>query len=174
MESWRSVSVAHFVTSEIRFAMGFVLATDLFVVLLGGVYITQFPILLERPSWIKDDSGQYISLMEEILIVSSFNPNKLSDGMNGSPSHLVCNNLPSDARIAIVNPNDVVPSDVVVAEIKHTSRDLSNNLYNYKLSKCENTNDPDRARHDTAVIDPFGKPPIRTERDEDKHTDIGH
>lgn len=173
MESWRSVTAARFVTNKISFATGFALIIDLFVVLLGGIYIAQFPLLVERPSWIKDESGQYISLVEEILVVSSFYPNRLSDGVGSNPPHLICNNLPSDARIAIVNPNDVVPSDVVVAEVKHSSKDLSNNVYSYKLSKCENTNDPDHARRETAVLDSLDKPPIRTERDSDKRTDIG-
>lgn len=172
MESWRSVTAARFVTKRIRFATGFALATDLFVILLGGIYITQFPLLVERPSWIKDESGQYISLVEEILIVSSFYPNRLSDGVGSNPPHLICNNLSSDARVAIVNPNDVVPSDVVVAEVNHSLRDLSSSVYNYKLSKCQNTNDPDHARRETVVLDPLGKPPIQTERDSDKRTDI--
>lgn len=174
MESWHSITVARSVTNKIRFATGFPLATDLLVILLGGIYITQFPLLVERPSWIKNEFGQYISLVEEILIVSSFYPNKLIDGMGSNSPHLICNNLSSNARVAIVNPNDVVPSDVVVAEINENSRDLSSNVYNYKLSKCENTNDPKHARRETTVLDPLGKPPIQTERDSDKRTDIEH
>lgn len=146
MESWRSVIALRFVTNKVRFANGFALVVDLFVVLLGGIYITQIPILVERPSWIKSDSGQYVSLVEEILIVSSFYPNKLNDSVGSNPRHLICNNLSSEARVAIVNPNDVVPGDVVVAESNHALRDLGSNVYSYKLSKCENTNDPDHAR----------------------------
>jgi len=146
LNDWTLVRLARNVSQRVSFKTIFVAFIDTFVVLLCGIFITEIPISIDRPSWLKDKSGHFVSLTEQTLFWSSFYPNIISDSAEGEFQKLVCSNLPPDVDISAANPDDVIPHDVVVAEIKKGKRQASENTYIYRLSKCENTNDPDHIR----------------------------
>lgn len=120
---------------------------DAFVFLIWGLFISRVPIVAERPSWIRDESGHYMRLAEDVLILSSFYSNKVSNDATGEPQKVICSNLPLDVKISMVNPDEVAPHDAMIAEINRGKKNDYENAYTYKLSKCENTNDPDHVKH---------------------------
>lgn len=146
MNNWYIVELARSISQKMNFRTISVFAIDTFIMLLCGTFVIAIPSLIEHPSWLKDESGQFVSLPKQILVWSSFYPNMMSNGVKGEFKRLVCSNLPPDVNVSAANPNDIIPHDVILAEIKKGKRQASENAYNYRLSKCENTNDPDHVR----------------------------
>jgi hypothetical protein len=146
MNNWRSVKFLLSFSSRSGFNKAVALAVDVLVMLWCGTYFVTIPRSLERAPWIKNQAGHPVSLEEEILILSSFNSNAEYKSANDEGQRLICVNLPPEVNIAIVNPDDVVPRDVIVAEAKGGGGDVDSEAYTYRLAKCTNSNEPDHIR----------------------------
>ncbi len=146
MANWRAIQLASNFSQMVSFRSISIIFIDTFAALSLGTYITIMSLSIERPSWLKDESGQFISFPEQILIWSSFYPNKTSESGGREAQHLICKNLPPNANVTMANPNDFVPKEVIVAEVRKSKRTTGENAYTYKLLPCENTNNPDNIR----------------------------
>lgn len=90
------------------------------------------------------------SLRENLIIWTSFIPNRAVEGVLRSETensvqeaHLACRNLAPEVYVAFVHPDEVVPDKVVVAEPKSGEIAGGAPAYRYRLSVCENSNNPD-------------------------------
>lgn len=146
METWRVIRLTNTFDQLVSFRNTSIVVIDTLVTLFCGIYITNIPRQVEQPSWFKDELGHFTSFPEQILIWSSFYPNKTSADKNKQSQHLICSNLPEDINIAMANPNDFIPKEVMIVEINRERTDASGNAYSYKLSRCTNTSDPDDVR----------------------------
>ncbi len=90
------------------------------------------------------------SLDEGLVIWTSFIPNQLVEGAahddNGNMvirTRLVCDNLPDNVRVAFVHPDEPVPNKVIIAEPRTGDIRGGAPAFNYRLARCENSNNPD-------------------------------
>lgn len=100
-----------------------------------------------------DEKGQRIgldNLVEYIILKTSFIPNKIVEGVSWDEmgqlvqqTRLACRNLPPEAYVAFVHPDEVVPDKVVAAEPRGRDLAVRAPTYNYRLSTCDNSNNPD-------------------------------
>lgn len=145
MKNWMLFRKLSPLSGWFKLRKGFVLSIDLLAILLCGSYVTAMIAALERPSWVKDELGRPMSLGEKILFLSVFYRNDMNTSASGDVKRLICSNLPSEVYISIANPSDVVPNDVLVAELRTDEADIKT-PYRCKLTRCINTNDPDGIR----------------------------
>lgn len=99
-----------------------------------------------------DERGQHVgldNLVEYIILKTSFIPNRVAEGASWDEmgqlvqqTRLACRNLPSEAYVAFVHPDEVVPDKVVAAEPRGGGRAVRAPTYSYRLSTCENSNNP--------------------------------
>ena len=90
------------------------------------------------------------SLAENLIIWTSFMPNRVVDGVLRSEAEgfiqqtrLACRNLAPEAYVAFIHPDEMMPDKVVVAEPKGGEIAEGAPVYSYRLSACENSNNPD-------------------------------
>ncbi len=90
------------------------------------------------------------SLEENLIIWTSFMPNRVVESvLRRGPeefvqqTRLACRNLSPEVYVAFVHPDEVMPDKVIVAEPKIGEIVEGAPAYSYRLSACENTNNPD-------------------------------
>lgn len=89
------------------------------------------------------------TLEEDLVLWTSFMPNHSSkgtrrgdDGNFVPSSRLACNNLPDNVFVAFVHPDEVIPDKVIVAEPRNGDIVDRAQAFNYRLARCENSNNP--------------------------------
>lgn len=94
-----------------------------------------------------------ISVIESLVLGASFMPNRVVEGVLRSKTgeliqqaRLACRNLSPEAYVAFVHPDEVVPDKAVVAEPRREELAMGVPTYSYRLSVCENSNNPDNVR----------------------------
>ena len=90
------------------------------------------------------------SFEEYLLLGTSFIPNRVVEGVLRSETgeliqqtRLACRNLPSNVYVAFVHPDEVVPDKAIVAELRSGRIAKGAPNFNYRLSACENSLNPD-------------------------------
>jgi hypothetical protein len=89
--------------------------------------------------------------IQELLILgSSFTPNFLvmqvvpdDSGYAEQHGKRVCLNLPDEVWVSPASPDEVIPDKVVVAEWRERAQGDRGPRYRYRLTTCENSNNPD-------------------------------
>jgi len=121
--------------------------------LLGLIFLIRSISLVSSAFGVKDKNQNSINILEEAIIYSSFLPNKTdagyvkdSYGKHLTVSKLICKNVNENDFVSPVSPEQEIPDIVVDASLMpHIDGEVSSRFI-YKLSHCENSNDPDHIR----------------------------
>lgn len=124
-------------------------------------YLPLLIVELDNIFGMKDVEGNSINIREEIIILSSFSKNEKiighhidDQGNRISIMKTFCKNVSSRDYIA-TSSSDLIPNQVIVASYNQDKRKIIGyrGRFNFRLSYCENSNDPNHIREipDSAV-----------------------
>lgn len=134
-----------------------------FVYFTAGIWLTVTLVGSQSLYGLKDERGNPLNILEELIIYSSCLRNKSVVGNyvdeKGNLTlieKLFCNNIDGEDYVSPAGSRDLISSEVLVAHLRQPIGPIFESRYSYTAAHCTNSNDPGHVQGSSGVQQSMG------------------